>query len=801
LGVTYYFICGNLSGFGNSISFNTVAEILNASMYIVKEKFEEINYITITNPYDINQPDIIDTKNLDFSGTISSNSITLSHCAGILFGIATGKPVTSFHVFDIPSDYKYARLKVEVLNLVEEDAEKTGAMIQAILLGPDVGPKKENQYAYVFTIGGIPKRDISREVIIQDKIYWETILYNQGGEEFAISVAGKALYHRFMDYKVHITIEKLSDSLDPVMDALSSVAPYLTAYRKGVIYAKPEFAFTADETIVPQLTSQQSGIAFPGANPELIDFSNQHTYKIHEELNYILANIAGIHEFSGDDDLQNLERLKDHYDANPINICLIGSAEMIPQYYYYDTPDAVSIRYGWDVASDFIYGNIDPCPRDDKIQNNLPSDKFRSKNTIGTPYDENYPYQENIVGRISGWDVQDVNALMLRIIFYDTLLDRMDDSWKNSAAVQTGSGTDVQRIWGIDFIRKYILGVHETELCLKWPTGQAHFENIAIKDTLQSICSFDEENVASTENHKSGRVPISVEVLRKMKRMGILNWIMFPKVFAQLTVGNERTVTGGQDQINSNFIYSFGHGMPLGYGHGDVQIDSIGIRPIFIHSFINRMLFATGVPMLGSGLSKVGSYDVRYLENMEFGPSVLFINSCVVGRIDGWFPECNAGQAYLHSGINALIAASRSSPGPGYLDVRVRPKGFGISEWIKTKQNPELQKLHFGGLFASDIFKNLGESDCSIGMAFRNARNSQMDDADSEFFWTPPLSLSIHTQDDFQMWEDSIRIGLDANGGLTKAMEKKFTCFMEFNLFSDPAFNPYEPRNEGRVTS
>jgi hypothetical protein len=178
---------------------------------------------------------------------------------------------------------------------------------------------------------------------------------------------------------------------------------------------------------------------------------------------------------------------------------------------------------------------------------------------------------------------------------------------------------------------------------------------------------------------------------------------------------------------------------------------------------------------------------------MDMGPSVMFIESCYIGRIDGFPAKCLTSQAYLHSGVNAFIASSRGSPGPGYLDARSSPKGFGIIEWIKTTLNPDLQQPHFSGLLASDVFTDLTKEDVDVGTAFRNARNQFMDDAESEFFWTPPLALQINTQQDLDFLFDNMK---DSSDGDMTRMEKKYTCQLEYNLLGDPAFNPYEPANQ-----
>jgi hypothetical protein len=274
--------------------------------------------------------------------------------------------------------------------------------------------------------------------------------------------------------------------------------------------------------------------------------------------------------------------------------------------------------------------------------------------------------------------------------------------------------------------------------------------------------------------------------------MGISNLIFFPKQRAKLVVGAD-DITGGEDQMNSNYIFSFGHGQPMGFSHGDVQTNSIGFRPVLLQNIFNRFFFGTFLPQLSSGLGNVGGYNVRAVSNMDLGPSVVFVESCYIGRIDGFPAKCLTSQAYLHAGVNSFVASSRGSPGPGYLDARARPKGFGLVELVKTTLNPDLQNPHFSSLIASDMFTDLIKNDVDVGTAFRNARNQFMDDADSEFFWTPPLSLQINTEQDLDLLFDNMKSS--SNGDLTR-MEKKYTCQLEYNVLGDPAFNPYEPTNQ-----
>jgi hypothetical protein len=747
LGVTTSLVCGELDGYGKTLKFNCADEILNASIEIVKKKFGKVKYITLCNPLDIIEANISSIKRYNFEGTVSSTCVFPTQLMNMFLGLLRGIPTVKVHEFEVPTDYKYARIKIDGRNLVDEDVEETGSRLIIQLLDPD-----KNLLAFAFTIGGVPLRN-PEGGIEEDRIHWETILYDKPGT-YSLVVSGKFLTKKMGDYKIDVSVEKLENAVIPSMKALSSVAPYLTAYRKGIILAKPEFAFVGDESIIK---NPPPGVVYPASNPKLIKKVNQHVFGIHEFLNKVLAYLEGV-ELKEE---KSLEFLRLHYSDDPIYITLVGDAEMIPHYYYYDTPEAVSLHYGWDVAGDFIYGNIDPLPRNDKVI--FANDVFTE-----------FPYQENIVGRITGWDVQDASALILRTIFYYNILENMPNKeWKNTATVQTGSGTDFQRLPIIDFYRR-LMGAHE--LPVKWPTGEAHFHNIMISEVIEKG-GFE---VRRTENLKSMRRGLSIETLNEIKRLGILNRLFFPKIRVQLLASEEK-IRGGKNQEESNFIFTFGHGQPMGYSHGDVQTDSMGFRPVILHNILNR--WSVLIPrLLGTTLStdlgNVGGYCVRYVENMELGPSVMMIESCYTGRIDGIHPQCCICQAYIHAGVNALIASSRGTPGPGYLDARPRPKGFGISEFIRTLIDKDLHKPHFSALHAVNIFRDLIENDADIGTAFRNAKNEFMKDVNSTFFWTPPLSTSRKLDN--------------------RCLEKKYTCLYEYNLFGDPAFNPYEPINEGR---
>ncbi len=755
LGIKATIVCGDIRGYGEILQFTAVNDIVNATIELVEQKFGDINYITLANPLDIREATILDSTEYHFDGTVSSTTITPTHIPGVL-GLNRDAPPTRFHEFEIPNNYTYARIIIEGRNLAEENVAETGG--QLILQPHD---PEGNLIGFLFTIGGVPERD-STGAIIEDKIHWETIVYNQPGT-YDITASCRYMTTKTGEYEVDVTIEHIADPVIPHMPGLSSIAPYLTAYHQGVLVAKPEFAFVGAETIIP---NPDPGIIYPASNPGLIEDVNDHVYKIHEEINDLLAYLDKI-ELESEDDLK---RLKSSYEDDPVYLALVGDSVMLPHYYYYDTEDAITLYYGWDVAGDHIYGNIDPEERDDK-KSIYQDDEFSK-----------YPYQENIVGRITGWDVQDANALILRTIFYDHLLQNINNNdWKDTATVQTGSGTDFQKLPGVTAFRS-LFGV---TMPTKWPTGQAHFENMMISEQIAKG-GFE---VISTENIKSSLKGFEKEILDEINDLGILNRLLFPKHKIYTVAGDDK-IHGRDNQENSNFIYSFAHGQPMGFVHADVQLDSLAFRPIILGQLMNRWGPLHILPP--SGLSTIGGYNVRSVSNMELGPSVMMVESCYVGRIDGLNPECCISQAYLHSGVNSFIASSRGTPGPGYLDARKRAVGLGIREFIQTSINPDLQDAHFSSLHAMNIFEDLTEHDTDVGTAFRNAKNAFLPmDANSTFFWTPPLALSVNTQTDRDLISQNFRPTSD--GEDAKVMDKKYTCLYEYNLFGDPAFNPYEP--------
>jgi peptidase C25-like protein len=762
LQVDHVYLCGefdidpslNIS----ETQFNTVEEIVDEIIQVHDQVFNEpITYLTLTNPMDVHMPSIIDTYDPPAeTNTISSGAMFPSQLASIFFN-----PVGGTHTFTIPSDFKYARVSIDLVNLHSSHVEELGDELVFLLVSPE-----DYRYTYGGTMGGIPERDASGD-ITKDKLHYETIIYDNPGE-YQVLVYGKWFARKTGAYSLDVKVEKLSSPFVPLMKQLSSMTPYITAYHKGIIFGKPEFSFAADDDILFN-GEPCPGITQPGSNPALIEPSNQHTFMVHDQVRSILSKIAGI----PDDPIQPL---RDFFVNNPINIAIAADPTMIPMYFYYNPdgrPDNTgAYMMGFALPSDFIYGNIDPDYQDPE------------NDTIGY-----WPFQENCVARLTGRDVQDLSALIARTIYYDQIISSMND-WKNQAYVGTGCGLEFQNLPILTRLSHIIYGGRGEPT--KFPTGESTFINLRLTELLETGFS-STRNTFLTASQREG---FSKEDLSLIKNTGILNQLLFPS-YAVYQVASDKKVTGGKDHQESNLIFCFAHGSYNLFEHGDILMDARGFP------FLTMM--ARIYPPAGSGLNAKGAFDVRGVDNMEYGPSVMFVVSCITGRTDGLLPNNTISQAFLHAGVNAYVGATRVTADPGYLEPRPLPGGWGIGTLGLIKATLDLlikdeyPDFHFGAVIGEDFIKEMINNDASTGLALRNAKNMFLPkDANSTFLWTPPLMFSTGIS-----WlDEEILSSLDTpqpKQGFeeTRVLDKKYVALHEFTLYGDPAFNPYQTWNNG----
>ena len=793
LGVKKTLVCGeNIQGFGNVLKFDNVEQILNATITFVKDKFGDINYITLTNPIDAWPPKVLDRKEFHFGPT----TIPSSSSTQLLQYMMGGARALEGWSFTIPEDYKYALVKFEGINLDSDEVDELGDSVsfQAGPNLPDLPSTLQQFELFVGTTaaGGIPIRDENGN-IISDKMYVESVVYDRCGVEYIVRASGDWLAKKSGEVSANVIVEKLEDPIYPMMKGLSSIAPYLTAYHKGIIFGKPEFAFAADDDVLTSMGKPSPGFYMPRRNPILTETSNKHIFdKIHDPLNDILSELADI-ELKKDRDIENL---KNYYTKNPINIALVGGATVLPQYIYqnYVEPaDVEETQYyvGGGTPSDVIYGNIDPVRYD---WSNLAKDKYST---------DEYPMQENIVGRITGWDPQDASALVARTVFYNDIISKSGD-WKDNFGLLIGSGQDFQK----PLIRYLIFGdiLHLTPRGepMKFNTGYGQISGKRTEEEVAKPLGFD---ILAAYNEEAMKEGFSREAINKIKKITLLNRLLFSKIQVNKLVG-EGSVKGGEIMENSNFIWANAHGNQHLFGMGGIDLTAAGLGGPFTHWMLKQFLPVIMGGFLGPGgsLGLIGDYHTRGVENMEFGPSFMWLESCICGKIDGVYPKVNVGQTLLHAGVTSLIASpTGSNIAGGYIEPKNRMYDTPLSV-LRTRIKAFLDarqgvypEPHFGYKMYTDLCEELQNNNVSVGLAFRNARNRYLpEDADWELWWSPPLVKTGDNSLDTEIYTNMYnRIISTQGGGKGPMLENKYITFQEYLLFGDPAFNPYEPINEG----
>jgi hypothetical protein len=787
LGVKISVICGdNVTGYGDTLKFAGIDDIVSQSMSLIKDKFGSIPYITITNPRDAWPPQVLASINRTI-GPVTMNSMATTQIVSTIKNSILGSGNT-VGTFTIPDDYKYALVKFNGINLESEDTGDLGDGV-AFTCGPmldNIPPqlKLYEVYAGGTTMGGIPVRD-SAGNIIQDQTYDEVVLYRRNGVEYKVTATPQWLTKKTGQVEAQVTVEKLNDSVYPLMKSLSSVAPYLTAYHKGLIYGKPEFAFAANDntTFLGQVCPGES---LPRRNPRLLDASNTHVFWIHDQINTLLANMADITLKNQSD----LKTLRNYYDRSPVTIALVGDGTMLPQLIYNTSIEPTSVNdaayfFGIGCPSDFIYGNIDPNPLD---WSNKAPDLYSE-----LPFQ--YPYQENIVGRITGYDVQDVSALIARTVFYNDIIDHMG-TWKNNAVVQLGGGNDFKKPLVKYFIFGNLLHLVNLGEPMKIDTGASYFNGLEIPKDVQAL-GF---NTSYIREDAAGFQGFTDEAIAKLKKANLLNKLMMSQRQLRDTVGAE-VVQGGALQMNSNFIMANAHGCQHLFAMGDVGTNSLGLGlpKGILHKFLRGLSSIIGYGP-GSSLSYHMQYNPTNVDDAKLGPSYLWIESCICGKLDGMYPQQSITQVYLHAGCNVVLASTTSSNiAGGYLEPKKTAydlPGQALIRYIQWKNNVKMgvyPDLHFGFKIYTDMNSELRKGDVSIGKALREARNLYLpEDASWEVWWSPPL-IDTGIPSVNQQLQDTYIKRTALGGNLDPRLDNKYQSFFEYTIYGDPAFVPYIP--------
>ena len=105
-------------------------------------------------------------------------------------------------------------------------------------------------------------------------------------------------------------------------------------------------------------------------------------------------------------------------------------------------------------------------------------------------------------------------------------------------------------------------------------------------------------------------------------------------------------------------------------------------------------------------------------------------------------------------------------------------------------------EVHFGAVIAEDFILGLIVDDATTGRALRDAKNVYLEkDGNNTFLWTPPLTyMSGIPEVDKEVYN---AVENSVSRTESRHLGKKYVALHEFNIYGDPAFNPYQSVNNG----
>jgi hypothetical protein len=694
-------VCGKMDGYGKVLKFTDIqsrkqlAAAQNLTMRVVRERLGlDINYIALANPLDTFRQKVVSSfipQEFPVNGTLTdTNSAAYPGAAP---AITAQNPI---YYFDVPKDYEYANVVLDLWLDVSQEAwgDLAGARMYSYMgvdgdqngiidtasatdklqfFGGTPGYETTGMQAPV--TGGSPSDWMKPSEF--GHLRTEIPLYNDTGKH-AVQLLARLptdwgqnpLVAETGDYNatftMNITVEKLASPTYPLMENLSTLAPYLAAYRTGIVLAEPYFQLHD----VGYIGCKDCGD--PAANEDVLDDANNRTLVVKQELNRLLGALAGMDGST----VSGWGGIADVYASRGadkmMNLGIIADTDMVPQYYYFTSGQGDPTE-GFGIPSDTYYQDIAVDQKD----NTLASMSLQLA-----------------AGRIGGYDSQDVSALLARTFFYYDILDKAKGPENGARAVN-----GVAASW---------------------------------KDSAMTA--------VGTEPPVGASITAAEKIGAMCEAAGFTTSIaLFGDPTTGHTLDDSRRQRAGTYYESSNFIQMCAHGFYYWY-----------VPPAWEGSAV-KIPRPTPFPPISGG----GAFDVAHTKLMSFGPSVMWADSCVTGRIDGLPPENCLSQAFLHAGMNCYIGATRESWG----NIAPSPdssSGEALGSWLS---------MNFFGHLTGHFYDKGGSmqsftpSDTTVGAALVLAKNAYVQ-----------------------------KFGIDSGAAQSDTLE-------EFIIHGDPAFNPYEPDN------
>lgn len=354
-----------------------IKEIQDEILETIKEKFGEINYITITNPSDTIPRYIKNLKIQNFTDHVTNYKL-------ILFGKSIDIKGSSNKNYTI--DMPYDNGSIEIYVNISKSSDKLFGKILGInpIINLYLYDSEGNIISYSSSLG----YDVN-------KAYTEVLICNAKGKynldiSFYNGIKGGYFSQRGvsitdLDYDITIKKTELEKPHFPLIPNLSMISAYLTSAHGGILIANPKFELTDD----PYVKFTENISAGPSYNEELHEFNNNKVRYALEKINETLNQI------------ENKDMLTEYLNGSAW-LSILADTNMIPMYYYQPSQPGI-------------------------FEKGLPSDN---------PYSLDFNLS---VGRTISYDLQDTSLLIARTLFYNEICGN-PDNWHKTFNFIFGEG-------------------------------------------------------------------------------------------------------------------------------------------------------------------------------------------------------------------------------------------------------------------------------------------------------------------------------------------------------------------------
>jgi len=362
------------------IPLTNEAAITRTILTVIKEQFGVINYITMTNPSDVIPTAIINTKEIQITDHITNKKIIILNKELNIIGNDT-----RVYNISIPEGINRVQISGNILQKEKPFFKRNSSIVPLIFM--TLTDAKGQIIAYTNSMG----YDIGNT-------YLETLTCNASGTynlqvRVFHGIKGGYFIQRGIslfdaDINITATITTLGNPHLPLIPNLSAIAPYLTAAHGGLIIANTTWELT---DAFYTSTAQGSGTG-PWYNNSLHPFTNRKVNTTVQQLKRTLETIDTYGLLTG-------------YLNGPAWLAILADTNMVPMYYFGPS------------------------------QEDIPDQ--------GLPSDNPYSLNQNLsVGRLIGWDIQDVSVLIARTFFYETLCGQPEnpDDWHHRFSFVFGEG-------------------------------------------------------------------------------------------------------------------------------------------------------------------------------------------------------------------------------------------------------------------------------------------------------------------------------------------------------------------------